>query len=566
MGFKIDLNNKLFIALFSAIPIILLSLYFFENAVNVPYLDDMELVSTINDIQDHPEHLFNILTRQQNEHRSFIPRSAAVLVYLLKGVLDFKSIIMLSFGNLLLLGFSILLILRSTKLSLFYVIPISFFLFTPFVYTVHLTSLPAFQSTLSIAFSFLALYFLQEKNKKSCYWAIPLAVLSSLTFLDGISIFPVLLLWLAIQKRWRHLLFFGIFTLLYFYFYFFDFKLSSSSNVLPFNELVAAVSVNFLTFIGSIAKIVSDSYAFQLSFISGIIFLGIFVGSIVLNKGVNGAKKVSLKSILSDIGYLEISFIRLLASAFMISVGRSSEGVSNILAIRYDMFSISFFILILIFIARIIDQKWQRLFQIVAVAASILTCVHMYIKYNELVGQIESGMKLDSYNYKHSGKFFHQYMNLPDPEPEFYRNYKFPTYYSDRMIKSWEDVINNNSVSQIKLRAEEFADSPQYKTFQYPMIELTITDLPDGLSEKEIYLGMLNTSEKRVFHLISLRDLTNNGLKGRIWSKGKRILFASIPNKLNTGDYKLGLVWVENGVPKALSINQTLNSKDLIKR
>lgn len=57
-------------------PILIFFIYVYKYAINVPYLDDMGLIETINDFIDQPENLFDILVRQHNDHRIFFLKPA----------------------------------------------------------------------------------------------------------------------------------------------------------------------------------------------------------------------------------------------------------------------------------------------------------------------------------------------------------------------------------------------------------------------------------------------------------------------------------------------------------
>ena len=100
------------IAWLAVVPAFTCLLYLTAHAVNVPYMDDMELVYTINDLQNDPATWWRILFRQQNDHRVLFSRLAAVVVYVLTGSLDFRVLIVLGFGSLILLFYSLSLVTR----------------------------------------------------------------------------------------------------------------------------------------------------------------------------------------------------------------------------------------------------------------------------------------------------------------------------------------------------------------------------------------------------------------------------------------------------------------------
>jgi hypothetical protein len=520
----------------------------------MPLMDDMELVDTVNSVVKNPENLFSILTRQQNDHRSLIPRLVALFVYLLDGYINFKLIVILGFLNLVLLTLSLSLILRSAKANVLLHIFLFFFIFTPFVFPVHLWSLTAYQSTLSVSFSFISLYFLQPRKSKIWYCSIPFAVLSSFTFLDGISIFPVALLWLFLQRRWKELIIYSGVILFYFYLYFSNFKLSSASDILPANELIRAASLNLITFTGSIAKILSDTHVFKLSFTFGCIFLLIFI--VNCYQRIKFENSVGFKFKFSGIGFAEIAFIRLQASAFMISIGRSAEGVDTMAAYRYNIFSVTIAVLICIILIRMVSEKYQYAVSIGVLGSGILMCFYTYLKYDRQIKLMVSELKADSHNYRHHSVYLHQYFNMPDPKPEFYRYHKFPVYYPEEVIDSWSLLISKSDEdNNLKLRAVVPESSAVYKNHIYPVVELYVSNVPGHLPGNGLHLGLLHASKPHVFYLVAMKDLSNNGLKKFVSTDDTGNFAAAVPEKLIPGIYKAGLVWMDDGVPKVVKID-----------
>lgn len=559
MKYKIKTNQWALVILFSAIPVFVLGFYCFCHAVNMPFMDDMELVYTVNDIQRHPDQIFHILTRQQNDHRSFLSRAAALLIYAIEGKLDFKMTILLGYLNLILLAISILLIIKSREFNPSIIISLFYLLFTPFIFPVHLWSMAAYQYTLSIALSFLALYFLQDDKKRIWYLAIPLAAMASLAFLDGIATFLILLLWLLIQKRWKDSMYLAAFTVSFFLCYFSDFRLSAASNILPLKALAITSSVNFIAFTGSFAKILSDTYAFEISFITGCLVLFFFFKVISQRIYQYWKNPEAATPVGQVLGFLELAFMRLLASAFMISVGRTSEGPGAMVAPRYNIYSISLLVLTIILISYQIRGTYRLRFQIGLVVTSVLFCFYSYLKYDGRVKLMEAELKSDSYNYTHNRVFFHQYFNLPDPEPHVYKNYDFPVYFSDSTIGLWkENIKKQKQHSSIAWNAVEVNDSRIYKNYIHPVIEITLKNIPDNVPQRNIYLGMLNLSRTKVFYLIALRDLSNNGLKRLLKKNEDRKLSASIPNKFRSGRYSMGLCWMADGSPVSLALKKQL--------
>ena len=95
------------------VPMLVCFGYLAHYATNVPYMDDMELVYTINDLHEAEADPVSILFRQQNDHRVFFSRLAASAVFFAKGELDFRWMILLGLGSLGLLFYTYSLLLKS---------------------------------------------------------------------------------------------------------------------------------------------------------------------------------------------------------------------------------------------------------------------------------------------------------------------------------------------------------------------------------------------------------------------------------------------------------------------
>ncbi|TDE14680.1 hypothetical protein [Dyadobacter psychrotolerans] len=450
--------------------------------------------------------------------------------------------------------------MKSKNLSTWALIPIAYLLFSPFSLLVHIFSLTAFQSTLSVAFSFTSLYFMQQCKRDSWLWCFPFAILATLTFLDGVSIIPIGLFWLLTQKRWKDSFIFGGLMILYSVFYFTNFKFSSATQILPAKELVTAVSRNFIGFSGSFAKVISDTHAIKISMFAGFIILVIFFTIAII--GI--VKKYNLPSKQSNsfepIGLLEVSFLRLLASVTMISIGRSSDGSDVILASRFNIYDVCIVILSIILIFSAVKNQRRKLLTTGVAVASFLSCIYMYIKYDSQIALTQSELKADSYNYSKNGVFLHQDINLTDPDPDFYKNCEFPVFFGDETIELWkEKIINHREDNSIKLVQVSGMPSGKYKVSINPILEFTLTNIPDHVPSKKIYLGMADQNAPGKFYLVALACSSSSGFRGLFNKSGEKQMYAGIPAKLSDGDYALGLCWLDGDVPKVTPVNNHIS-------
>lgn len=525
-----------------AAPVIVFAIYIFKNALNVPYMDDMELIDCVNIFKKGTSNFFTTLFRQQNDHRSTFARLGIIFNYLIQGSLDFKFMILLGYFNLMLLGYAFFLIYRSENKDLTLFLPVTLMLFSPVVYCVHLWSITAFQYTLSIAFSLLSLYFLQPEKKSRWLFAFPVAVAASLTMLDGISVIPVCIFWLLTQKRWRDGAIFTALSIVYLAIYFTNFKLSSASHIdISFSRLPTMAHA-FVVITGSIAKFISDTHGIVLSTMLGSVMLGTFLVLkffIPMTQNLGSALKKMFSFDLTD-----ICFLRMLASLGMIMVGRSVDGVDTMLAPRFQIYAISMAILFYLFLVKSAPFRNAAIFKFAAIGIALVVSIYSYKKYERQVNFYYAGLKADSYNYTRNGVFLHQYLNMPEPEPSFYENYKFPEYFDKRIISAWKSAAlpGKNLVIQVT----EHATIERYKTYLYNIKAIKVLNVGGEVFGKELYLGLSENANPNRFYLVALKDGRSS------WSAGAVMageLNAEVPKKIKSGLYTATLCWLEAQKP-----------------
>lgn len=541
------------------LPIISFAIYIYSYAINVPLMDDMNLIQTINDFTNPAENPLKVLSGQINDHRIFFAKTAAVVGYLLFGRTNFEFTILLSFANLLLLSFAFLLVYKSQFRSVAGFIPVILLLFTPYIYTAQIWSIPGFQHSLSIGFSLISLFFLQDEKRRIWYWSIPFAVFASYSNLDGLSTFLIGFIWLVLQKRWKNAAIYALFTCLFLFVFFTGYHFSSASRPLPLNELLMFVPKGIIVITGSFVKIISDTYAVILSFVSGCVILLVFL---FVKFSLKPAKnpKSSLISRMIDLDIIEIAFIRLLAAAAMISIGRASDGILSMIAARFQLYSVCFFILFYFLVLRIIKNRYLYLFQFSSIIFGILTCIYLYIKYDSAVALVAAELKADSYNYPHHQVYLHQYFNLPDPKPDFYKHYEFPVFFEPATIDSWKtQLMRASSGSTATVSKEHPLRSGIYKDYIYPITSFRIDNIPITLPKKDTYIGFVSNIHPDQFYLAAVRDQKNSGLKGLLNLSGHRVFTTTILNKFPEGTYQMGLCWLEDNKPKVMLVDKALS-------
>ncbi|WP_131694658.1 hypothetical protein [Dyadobacter tibetensis] len=522
-------------------PVLLFYIYIWQYAVNIPYMDDADLVDVVNHSQSGFREFLAILFRQQNDHRVFFSRLGVLIPFWITGSIDFRLTILVGYINLIGLGYSIFLVFRSFEPRLWYFLPVSLLLFSPIVYQVHLWSITAYQYTLSIAFSIGALYFLQKDLSRWWSLSIPFSMAASLTNLDGLGTLPVAFIWLLLQGRRRVAGYYLIFLLAYGTLFFVDFKLSGASQLSFGMEGWLSLFKSIVAITGSLGKVISDTYALSLAMILGAAILLLYLSLKIWDLMGSNLAILSKRNFL-EIDLVEICFLRVLASAAMIAIGRHMDGIENMLAIRFQIYSVSLVILFYLYILSRVELGRRVYVGSLTLGIAMFIGGYSYLKYSSAVDYYRAGLVADSYNFTARKLFLHQYFNLPDPQPWFYGHYRFPAYYNTAVFEKWsreEDtmrVLRKEDLKIVKIQNEA-----QYKHYIYPVLQFGLENIPDSVHTKEAYLMLTSTTQKQESYLMALRP---EGPRILFWGReGTVKLVGEIPDKIPSTAYNLNLCW-----------------------
>jgi hypothetical protein len=257
--------------------------------------------------------------------------------------------------------------------------------------------------------------------------------------------------------------------------------------------------------------------------------------------------------------FTEICFLRLLASMVMVAIGRHWDGIDNMMAARFSVYSVSMVIISYLLVLKLISQDLRRFFQISAIIISAFFCVFGYLKYDSDANYHVSKLKADSYNYANHHVYFYQYLNLPDPAPDFYRNYKYPHLLKEDITEHWvtENRMTVNE-SYLTVSATAVSNTGQYGTFITPVIEFDVQVRGLKLPGKEIYVSICPANSPASLYLIALRERNGSWIGRLSQNQSARFFFGTIPRKIAPGIYTVKLCWVENGKPAARLVSNNI--------
>jgi len=537
------------------IPVLTFGVYIWKNAVNMPYADDEALLYTLNYVYEHGR-LFTSLLHQHNDHRIVFSRLAGVVIRFFTGSMNFRTMIILGYLNLVLLGHSFFLVYRSFRKDLLFFLPTSVLLFSPILYCTQLWSITAFEQTLSIAFSLYSLYFLQPEKQKIWYISIPFAIAATLANLDGMSVIPIALFWLIVQRRNRESLIFALFSVCYCYVFFLGFRFSSASHFPELSKFLSVVVKGFIALSGSIVKVLSDSYGYQMAFI-----LGAFIFLTYIYFTARKFYKVYTdRQTKYEINFTEICFFKVLACVLMIALGRSGDAADDILSIRFQIYSASVFVIFYLFVLNNLKQvKLEKLFFLTFLTASLTLNLLAYVKYNNAVRTHNDQLMVDNFNYTTRGFFMYQYFASPQPEAGFYNHYKFPEYFKKYVVSAWHGQLQSqHPVTGVSLKTEVLKTAVDYPESLYPVIRFQFNNLPAIVPGRNVYLALSDRGKN--FFLLAVRPPMSGWFRELMGQRNSRnSLSASFPKKIASDFYDVSLCWTVNNVPHSMLVARNIN-------
>ena len=537
------------------IPVLAYAGYVWRWAFDAPLMDDITLADTVNQFAEEGfASLGTGLMAQLNDHRIVFSRLAALVAYGLSGYLNVRAVALVGYANLLLLGWLLWRLFRTTGLKPVYFLPAPFLLFSPYLYQISLWGLVSFQPPLATAFSLASLLVLNQPRRWG--WAVLLALMGLFAGGNGLMAFVAGGFLLLVQRRFRHLVGWMLFTGAALTLYFDGYRFSSASQVagdLP--EVLRALFVNTIAFVGSPVTVFSESKGMPLSLVlgGGVVLLsaGLFwrklVPSMVQNrwtarlKGVFPAPTSAL---------LLAALLCLLGTAGLIALVRSSGGAQEMLSDRFHLYSAVLLIVFYLALVASLNPTYRRWALLAALPVAVLTNAYAYLQYRPIRDTMTEGMAADAYNFWHHRVFLHQYPDFTDPRPEKFLHCRFPVTFSETAARHLVQLARRGQ-GQVGVHAQvtRLQRPVAFRVGLFPYLEVDI-DAPPGvpLPDERVWLFLVDKSKANaVFFLAARRQkapLTEYLRTGRFYINR---FSATVPRKMAAGSYHLGLCWFRDG-------------------
>lgn len=400
------------------LPIIIFYRFVFIYTINVPYLDDFQILNTIVRVQDEPQNWWTILTENFNGHRFAEIKLLVWLDYLLEGQVNFKTLCI--FGSFFLLGFwyFCLKIVRENNISIYYLVPFTFLLFQPIYHRNIFWMLSCLQYQQSIFLTIVAYYYLAKYTTKSFIISVILGVIHTQINGNAFYIFMLGALIPLYQERYKMTAIYCVIGLILGGLFYLNMPTVVGLAGYSFQDLLTAKPKIILGALsgflgGSIEQFTSNhkiiaSFGFLLALIIGV-FVSIFFYFIIkhlFNKTDltnNESQEILLKY--DELFRQKIIMILMANSLLLTAVGVAiSRGVffkELMLVDRYLLYSVVSICVVYLLFIMFSDGKIRKIIGIIALPLSVIFYLHSYYKAVPQVMYYQRSHEADIYDLKH---------------------------------------------------------------------------------------------------------------------------------------------------------------------
>jgi len=239
------------------LPVLLFTVFIYTNAVNVPWMDDLEaFLKFLLAYQDAPTLAGKIdwLLRPNNEHRILFAKLATIALYNLTGQVNFATLILIAYLFLLATLWVLYRVFRRMNLPIGVFIPVPFILLQPQYYLTSLWAVTGLQHEVVICLVIVTLYLLAGDKSAGFGFAVGIQLLASLSMSNGLFGWVAGAFVLLLQGNSRRLLIWVALAIGTIAFYFHDFQNpqgnESSVSYLVRNPHIVVAA--FFTFVGAL--------------------------------------------------------------------------------------------------------------------------------------------------------------------------------------------------------------------------------------------------------------------------------------------------------------------------
>ena len=538
---KLFLSKNLLWVFLIFLPIAIYFYFLSEYALNIPKWDDHALKAFVLDFQNTKGFIPKLQTffKQHNEHRIAFDRVFTLIVFWIHGSIEYRWLMWI--GNFTLVGVLLIFykIFQKQKHSLAFFVPIPLILFQLQLWENTFWGMAAMQNFGIIFFIIGLIYLISSPKRLYFYMALLFAFFVTYTSGNGITAFPICLVLLILQRRFKDSIIFGGVAMLLVFLYFYHYQMPSNNPSM--NGIgIGKIIFGFFSFLGSVFDLLLYS--------SGRIKVTIILGAVlfiictliaiylIFNSNLLSKQRNLNQPELFILG----SFMFLIGTAIVVTYTRISYGDVGLLTSRYKIYSILLLITLYLAIISKLDLmqiKWAA-FPLIF-AALCLNLLANYLNFKEVI------------NFRNQLICFEVNWKLDPIQPLVSTNiilHELPRLMLDNHLSEIQKPVESYPVWKEKVFKSKIPNGIFLQNFNFPT-----------LSEKDNGIFIIVQSETRTYLMPS--QLMSNSLTsflktGKYWRKG----FASTLNEgeFENGKYRLG-IWMQQGLQsKGFYLNDSL--------
>ena len=538
------------------IPIVSFWFIFDKYAINIPHWDDFAVRNSIANFFNTESLLEKnkILFTQHNEHRIFLTRFAALLIYEIKGTLDVKWLMFL--GSFSLIGTLFLFYKTSKKYNytLFAIVPLSFLIFTLGLFENTFWGMASIQNFGVVFLAFLTFYWLvfslNNQDNKYYYFAIFSCFLGIFTSYNGIIIPVIGLLILLFQQRKQAIFIWIGSSAVFLISYLYDFAQNPEEAAKTDFSNPQLLLKGFFATIGNAIDLsfISPAKHIDLSIAAGIffvIFMAIFAYQVLFKK-YNLVKRTNDLFLLACLAFLTITCVGIV-------LARSSFGFGILLTSKYKIYSILILSIFYLVALQSFSGNRQKRFIQLATLGTIVFNIFTYFSDYQNIRHLRQERITDQFKQQYSDKDFPKnglVAKLQQPANTFYDGILDKISLTSDSAKT-NIIITENEAS---FRLEEKQNGK--------ILDLTSSDAGQYFvlkSTKKVYLFPAQT-----IVVSNKAYLNSNFLVGNRLPVGS---FAAEITKfyIQSGKYQIGKILVENDTKTVVLSNQSIDIQAVTK-
>lgn len=305
---------------------VVLSYFFLLHifALNIPHGDDFYAIIPFFhqfDVAHSVQEIIEAFTYTEKEHINVITRFLALVMYTVKGDMDFRVYTWI--GNV----FLVLIVLlwfrffKRCQLPHLYFLPILLLLVNASYWEISIKGLMAIQHFGVIFFSLLCFWQLEKNRNRNVMYAMLCAIAAIYSFGNGILTLPIGVVLLVLMKRKKHLIWWSVFStvmiaLVVYHIY------GHAGDHLRSLPLLMKVRFFFTLFAG----ILNEQYLYSSFFVGFITFVGVLY---FLWKNGNYQKHI----------FITATMLFIVGSVLLITFQRSNRGMMVAFIARYPIYS-----------------------------------------------------------------------------------------------------------------------------------------------------------------------------------------------------------------------------------